>query len=345
MADDPEILFDVRGRAGLVTLNRPAALNALTLDMVRALHPQLLAWREDPRIERIILRGSGDRAFSAGGDIRRIHRWGKAGDPRAKAFYREEYRLDTCIKRYPKPVLSLIDGIVMGGGVGLSMHGSHRVGTENTLLAMPETGIGLFPDVGATYLLPRLPGRLGLYLGLTGARLGQGDCLWAGLLTHAVSSGVLGEIVEELAEAEDVDAVLERFAEKPEHEIDQRLEVIDRCFGAPDVAGIIAALDAEDDAFAAETATELRGKSPTALKITFRQLSLGAGLTFDEAMALEYRLASRLLDGRDFYEGVRAVIIDKDHRPAWSPSRLDEVTEGGLDRYFAPLGDNEFTSG
>jgi enoyl-CoA hydratase len=203
MTDQPEILFEKRGHAGLITLNRPKALNALTLTMVRLMHPQLAEWARDPEIAHVVVRAAGEKAFCAGGDIRQLNDWGLAGDQRCLDFYREEYRLNTFIKRYPKPYVALIDGIVMGGGVGLSVHGSHRVAGERITFAMPETGIGLFPDVGGTYFLPRLPGSVGTWLALTGARLKQADAAWCGIGTHAVPTESFDDLTQALFAEDD----------------------------------------------------------------------------------------------------------------------------------------------
>src|SRR5690606_8949986 len=212
MSEEPEIIFETRGRAGVITLNRPKALNALNSNMVALMHPQLVAWANDPAVELVIVKATGEKAFCAGGDIRQLHDWGKAGNPAMRRFYRDEYRLNAFIKRYPKPYVALVDGIAMGGGVGLSVHGSHRVAGERLMFAMPETGIGFFPDVGGTYFLPRLPGRLGTWLALSGARLGQADALWAGIATHAASAAGFDAVIDGLAQSGDVDATLDEAA-------------------------------------------------------------------------------------------------------------------------------------
>ncbi|MEJ8573696.1 enoyl-CoA hydratase/isomerase family protein [Microbaculum marinum] len=345
MTDAPEILFDKRGRAGFVTLNRPKALNALTLGMVRALHPKLIEWADDPDVGHVVIAGAGEKAFCAGGDIRQLYDWGKAGDPMALTFYREEYRLNTFIKRYPKPYVALIDGIVMGGGVGVSVHGSRRVAGGRTMFAMPETGIGLFPDVGGTYLLPRLPGRTGTWLALTGARLGQADAVDTGVATHAVASDRFAALAEALCETSDLDSTLESFSQPAAGATVPGLrEVIDRCFAANTVEEVLAALDAETGAhaeWAARQASVIRGKSPTSLKIALRQMREGAAADFEECMRIEFRIVDRVLRGHDFFEGVRAVIVDKDNAPAWRPGRLDEVSDADVDAFFAPLGPGE----
>ncbi|MCO5145192.1 MAG: enoyl-CoA hydratase/isomerase family protein [Aquamicrobium sp.] len=337
-ATEAEVLFEKRGRAGIVTLNRPKALNALNSAMVRLIHPQLVAWASDPSVELVVVRGAGEKAFCAGGDIRQLHDWGKAGDPAMLEFYHEEYRLNAFIKCYPKPYVAVVDGIVMGGGVGLSAHGSHRVAGERLMFAMPETGIGFFPDVGGTFFLPRMPGRTGTWLALTAARLGQADALWSGFATHAVASADLGAVVDALAEKGDPDTTLAAFARPAgDAPAEVLLPVIDRCFSADTVEGILARLDAEDGEWAAKQAAAIRQKSPTSLKIALRQMREGAAASFEDCMRTEYRIVSRIPAGVDFYEGVRAVIIDKDNAPKWRPDRLEDVADAAIDAYFAPL--------
>ena len=340
---EPEILFETRGRAGIVTLNRPQALNALNANMVALMHPQLVAWANDPAVAAVVVRAAGGKAFCAGGDIRQLHDWGKAGDPAARAFYAAEYRLNTLIKRYPKPYVALADGIVMGGGVGLSVHGSHRVAGERLMFAMPETGIGFFPDVGGTWFLPRMPGRIGTWLALTASRLGQADALWSGFATRAAPAAAFDAIVEALAETGDADAALSAHTRPAGQPTLPALQpVIDRCFGGETVEAILAALDAETGEhaeWAAKQAAAMRQKSPTSLKIALKQMQVGAKTGFEGCMATEYRIVSRILDGVEFFEGVRAVIIDKDNAPQWRPARLDAVSDADVDAYFAPLPD------
>lgn len=344
MADEPQVIIEKRGRAGVFTLNRPKALNAVTAEMVARMRPQLSEWADDPAIDVVIVRASGEKAFSAGGDIRQLHDWGKAGDPAMRAFYAEEYRLNAFIKTCPKPYVALIDGIVMGGGVGVSMHGSHRAVGERLMFAMPETGIGFFPDVGGTYFLPRLPGRIGTWLALTAARLGQADALWTGLGTHAVPADRYNDVTEALADGGDPDAVLAAHAAEPvgAPSLPALQPVIVRCFAGETVEAILSALDAETGdhaAWAQKQAAAIRSKSPTSLKIALRQMQLGAAADFDECMRIEYRIVTRIEKGVDFYEGVRAVIIDKDNAPRWRPASLDEVSDADVDAYFAALPD------
>jgi enoyl-CoA hydratase len=336
-----EILFERRGAAGLVTLNRPQALNAVTLGMVRALTRQLQEWRDDPSITRVVLTAAGGRAFSAGGDIRALYDAGTTGrHDEMLAFYGEEYALNTIIKHYPKPYVALIDGIVMGGGVGLSVHGSHRVAGDRFSFAMPEVSIGFFPDVGATWFLPRLPGELGAYCALTGERLNAADGVAGSIATHRVASSRFGDLADALCGAVSADATLAAFAESTgESRLAPRRSAIDRLFQGDRVETVLAALDAEqDDAeFAKATAATIRAKSPTSLKLALAQMRAGATLSFQGCMQTEFRIVSRIIHGHDFYEGVRAVIVDKDNAPKWRPATLAEVSDAEIVRHFAPL--------
>ena len=335
---EPEILCERRGEAGLVTLNRPKALNALTLGMVRALRRSLDAWEADPAVTRVVIAGSGERAFCAGGDIRWLYELGRGGRvEEALAFWREEYELNIRIKRYPKPFVALVDGIVMGGGVGVSLHGSHRVAGDRYSFAMPEVGIGFFPDVGATYALPRLPGEVGTFLALTGERVRRADAVALGLATHAVPSRSLPALLDALAAGEPVGAALADVKEEPgETALLGERETIDGCFSAGSVGEILARLD-RASAFAAEAAATTRQKSPTSLAIALEQMRRGPTLSFEDAMRTEFRIVSRIVDHHDFYEGVRAAIVDKDGAPRWRPASLEEVDPAAIQAYFAPL--------
>ena len=346
---ESEILFERRGAAGLVTLNRPQALNAVTQAMVLALRTQLDAWANDPAITRIVLTAAGERAFSAGGDIRALYDLGKAGrHDEALQFWRDEYPLNAAIKNYRKPYVSLIDGIVMGGGVGVSVHGSHRFAGDRFSLAMPEVGIGFFPDVGATWFLPRMPGELGCYCALTGERFGGADALAAGIATHRIPSARFAALLDGLAGAVSVDAVLAAFAEPAgEGPIMARRATIDRLFAGDRVEDIVAALDREaaasgaDAEWAAKTAATMRTKSPLSLKLALAQVRRGKDWDFETCMRAEFRIVSRVIHGHDFYEGVRAVIVDKDNKPRWQPKTLAAVSDAEVERHFAALGKDE----
>ncbi len=341
MSEEPEVLCEKCGSAGLIVLNRPKALNALSLAMVRGMAAALDAWETDPAVTRIVITGAGEKAFCAGGDIRSLHDLGKAGKhEEALTFWREEYVLNHRIKTYPKPYVALVDGIVMGGGVGVSLHGTFRVAGDRWLFAMPEVGIGFFPDVGGTYALPRLPGATGIWLALTGARIRRADAVALGLATHSVPSASMDALREALIAGEDVEAAIARFATaaEPAPHAPSRA-VINRCFSAPTVPEILARLDAEapQSDFAAEAAATMRTKSPTSLRLTHEQMLRGAKLDFASAMKLEYRMVTRILQGHDFYEGIRAVVIDKDQNPVWDPPSLDAVADSAVARYFEPL--------
>jgi len=337
MSDD-ELLFERRGAAGIVTLNRPQALNAVTHGMVRALRARLKDWRDDPAVTRVVVTAAGERAFSAGGDLRRLYDLGQAGQhEEALDFWRDEYALNAAIKHYPKPYVALIDGIVMGGGVGVSVHGSHRVAGDRFQFAMPEVGIGFFPDVGATWFLPRLPGGLGAYCALTAERLRADDAVAAGVATHRVRSARFAELIDGLAGTIPVEALLAAFAEPPSEGPVSRLRpMIDRHFAGETVEDILARLDA-GEAPAPALAATVRSKAPLSLKIALAQLRRGPHWSFDECMRAEFRIVSRIVRGVDFYEGVRAVIIDKDDAPRWRPASLSEVTDAEVERHFAPL--------
>jgi enoyl-CoA hydratase len=366
-----EILFERRGAAGIVVLNRPESLNAVTHAMVRRLAGQLEQWRDDGAVNRVIVTAAGGRAFSAGGDLRQIDEARRQGHvEEAIAFWRDEYALNAAIKRYPKPYVALIDGIVMGGGVGISVHGSHRVAGDDFRFAMPEVGIGFFPDVGATWFLPRLPGEIGTFCALTGERIATAEAVAAGVATHRVASARFVELADALCGTVPVDAILGAFAARPQWAADEgsaptepafrsspadppimaRRAAIDRIFAANRVEDILARLDVlaqtgagdvsdgGDAAWAASTAASIRTKAPLSLKIALAQMRHGRSWSFEECMRAEFRIVSRVAHGEDFYEGIRAVIIDKDNRPRWRPATLAEVTDQMVERHFAPLG-------
>jgi enoyl-CoA hydratase len=338
-----DILFERRGAAGVVTLNRPQALNAVTHDMVRALRGALEDWAVDPAITRVVILAAGGRAFSAGGDIRALTDLGKAGKyDEAVQFWRDEYPLNAYIKSYRKPYVALIDGIVMGGGVGISIHGSHRVAGDKFQLAMPEVGIGFFPDVGATWFLPRLPGELGTYCALTGERSNAADATTAGIATQRVPSERFPALLEGLYASVSVDAVLAAFAEPAgEGPILARRAAIDRLFAGDRVEHILQQLDAETGEhadWARATAANIRSKSPLSLKLALAQIRRGREWDFATCMRAEFRIVSRVIRGHDFYEGVRAVIIDKDNQPRWRPATLAEVDAAEVERHFSELG-------
>ena len=346
------ILFRRTGTRAHVTLNRPEVLNAVTHDMALRLEAQLHDWREDGDVAVVTIEGAGDRAFAAGGDIRALYAAGSEDGQRNFPFYADEYRINALVKHYPKPFVAFINGIVMGGGVGLSVHGSYRVVSERVTFAMPETGIGLFPDVGGSYFLPRMPGETGMYLGLTGARIGSADCLYCGVADSLIppdSWPAAMAALDSLPPGSDrtrldreVAARLAAHAVPPgEAPIQGRQAEIDRHFSADGLAGIFDSLAAADGEWAAAQLRALHSKSPTSLHLAFRQLRQGRELDFDDCMRMEYRLVRSCMVGHDFYEGVRAVILDKDNAPRWNPVGIGEVEEEAVAAAFAPLGADE----
>lgn len=343
MSADDEVLFAQDGALGRITLNRPKALNALTLNMVRLMDARLRAWAREPSVKAILIEGAGERAFCAGGDIRALYDSGKAGESYAIDFYREEYVLNTLIKRYPKPYIALIRGIVMGGGVGVSVHGSHRVAGEGIVFAMPETGIGLFPDVGGTYFLPRCPGKTGMYLALTGARLNAADTIHAGIATAHVPVTRWPDLIAALRGDGDPRSLSTMTSAAGPSQLEGNRAHIDAAFSADSVESILDRLDAMASPFGAETAKTLRTKSPTSLKVVFAQIRAGATKSFEDCMRLEFRLTNRFMRGHDFYEGVRAAIIDKDQAPKWSPADLAGVTDAAVAAYSAPLPEGDLS--
>jgi len=340
MTPEPEVLARVQSGLGRLTLNRPKALHALNRAMCDAMIGALLAWRDDDAVKSILIDHAGERGFCAGGDIRMIAESGAGDASEAKAFFDAEYKLNHLLFDYPKPVTAIVDGIVMGGGVGISEPADVRIATERTTYAMPETGIGLFPDVGGGWFLPRLPGQTGVWLALTGARLKAADTVFLGIHTHFLPSDALEAfraiLAADPAHPIDVADGLETDAGEPP--IEPHLPSIDRLFAFDTVEQIFAALEADGSEWSSAQLAILKTKSPQSLKVTLRQLRTGAGLTsFADNMAMEYRLGGRVVRTHDFQEGVRAVIVAKDNAPKWSPADLSGVTDADLDRLFAPL--------
>jgi enoyl-CoA hydratase len=343
---EPEIICEKAGCCGLITLNRPKALNALTLNMVREMTDALDRWEREPGVTRVIITGAAGKAFCAGGDIRILYDLGKAGRHAEQlSFWRQEYCLNRRIKLYPKPYVALADGIVMGGGAGISLHGSHVIAGEHFTFAMPETGIGFFPDVGATFFLPRLPGHAGVYLALTGAGMSCGDALAFGVAFAHVPSARHGGLVQWLMGGEEIAAAIAaESAPPPASALQPQSQSIERCFSAATLTSILANLDDAGHAgldFARSAAHAIRSKSPSSLAIALRQMQIGCKLDIGEALRTEFRIVSRIARGHDFYEGVRAVIIDKDNRPLWSPAGVESVEPAGIEAYFAPLLEGE----
>ena len=328
------VLVEIEQRVGRLRLNRPAALNALNLTMIRDLHQALLSWRDNPAIHAVTIEGLGGRAFCAGGDIRAVRDAALAGDaPSIEAFFAEEYALNQLIAEFPKPYVALIDGICMGGGIGVSVHGDIRVASEAAMFAMPETGIGLFPDVGASHMLPRLPGALGMYLGLTGTRLTGADAVHAGIATDFVPRARFAALSAALAQ--DGVAALPAFVQAPApFTFAGRMPAINRCFSAETVPEILARLEDEGE-WGQATLQTLRGASPSALLWSFGLLRRGAARTLKQALAAELRLTRAVTAHPDFAEGVRAMIIDKDRTPHWSPGALEDVDTAAIEAMLA----------
>lgn len=342
-----DILFTEKGQLGVITLNRPQALNALTQEMILEMYQQLGGWANDPHIKGIVIRAAEGKAFCAGGDIRKVYEARNNPELAAKFFW-HEYRLNRRIYHYPKPFISFLDGITMGGGAGISINGSHRIATENFLFAMPETGIGFFTDIGATFFLPRCPDQTGVYLALTGARIRAGDAVKLKFVDAFVTQNKLPMLLDALSAADYnadlprdvVSSVIKRFSNDSEAAtLTPYHPHIELCFSHQTVENIINALETHHLAWCHEVANVLKTKSPTSLKVTLHALRHGAMFNFDQCMQTEYRLAVRFLAGHDFYEGVRAVIIDKDQRPFWQPGNLALISESDVEGFFAPLRD------
>lgn len=345
-----DILFERSGDWGVITLNRPKALNALTWDMVKAFRAQLDRWDVDLGVRSILIKGAGEKAFCAGGDIRWLHDEAKKDPAHASEFFREEYCNNAAIHHLTTPYVALIDGIVMGGGVGVSVHGDFRVAGDNTLFAMPETGIGLFPDVGGGYFMPRLHDGVGLYYALTGARAKAADCMAAGIATHYTPTDQMTALEEALLSTPlsshahgDIEAVLDKFAADPGHASlnDIRSSVAELFQGRSQIEELVGALEARGGNFADDTLKTLSRMSPTSLKLTFEQMKRGHGLDFNDVMKMEFRMVRRVMEGHDFFEGVRAQILDKDRNPQWRPADLNNVPVADIESYFADLGDAE----
>ena len=350
MNSEEAVLFSRRGAVGHIELNRPHLLNALNYDMVVAIQDRLEDWSDDPDVALILVQGAGDRAFCAGGDIRRLAESSRnEGIDYCRKFFSSEFRLNRTVFRYRKPYIAILDGITMGGGVGLSVHGEYRIATERTLFAMPETGIGYFPDVGGSYFLPRCPGAIGMYLGLSGARLKLGDSLTAGICTHYVPMNSMDVLIQDLEKVSpgesaflEVKGILSRFGGAFQDEtLTRNRAAIDECFSKDSLDQVLVCLDRFGDEWSDLVASRIREKSPTSLRVTFRQLREGGSLNFEECMVMELRLALRFMEDHDFYEGVRAVIVEKDNQPCWRPKNISQVTGESVERYFLPLVDGD----
>jgi len=339
----PDVLFSRSGRVGQITLNRPRSINALTHRMVNAIQAMLDEWADDPAIRTVLLTGSGERGLCAGGDILSLYRAATTGDGSAAAdFFRDEYRLNACIDRYPKPVVAIMDGLVLGGGIGLSAHASQRVVTERSSLGMPETGIGFVPDVGGTWLLSHAPGELGTFVALTAGFVQSGDAIALGLADSFIRSEQIPALIEALAttDAEPAIAALREVA--PASALAPQQSWIDQAFAGDSVQGIIDRLHASPVADAHAAAAAMSSKSPTALAVTLAALRRARHLpNLEAALEQEFRVSVRAHRAHDFTEGVRAQVIDKDRQPRWEPPTLDLVDPAQVASYFAPAQPNE----
>ena len=339
-----EVLTQVEGKIARIRLDRPKAIHALTTAMCAAILDALETWRTDPQVEAILIDHAEGRGFCAGGDIRMLAESGAKDGAEARAFFHTEYQMNHRLFTYAKPIVAFMDGITMGGGVGLSQPAKYRVATENTRLAMPETGIGLFPDVGGGWYLSRLPGRTGQFLALTGHRLDGAECLVLGLATHYLTSDTLDEAKARItAEPQRIAAILDELsAPAPDAKILAHRDAIDRLFASATLEGIFAAFEAEAGEWAQQQLTLLRTKSPQTMKVSLRLLHEGATMpTFEDEMRQEYAVGAHVVQRHDFLEGVRAVIVDKDNAPAWNPATPEGVTDHIIDQIFAPLPDGE----
>ena len=342
MAPPEPVICRREGVLGRITLNRPAKLNALDLGMIRAMRAALLSWRHDRSVSAVVLDGAGERSFCAGGDIAVVHH-SAVTDPRiAQELWREEYRLDAQIARFSKPVVALMEGITMGGGMGIGCHAAVRIVTERTELAMPEVGIGLAPDVGGALLLSRAPGEIGTHLALTGDRVRAADALYCGIADHLVESSRLPDLVADLAAGHAIDQVVRTYARPPQAaalQVDRRW--IDASYAEPTVEDILRRLRARPEAAAGDAAGKIVAGSPTAAKVTLRALRTARSMsTIEECLRQDYRLSVRFLAQPDLVEGIRAAVLDKDRRPRWRPARLVDVTGETVEHFFRPLDDD-----
>ena len=339
------VLFSIKKNIGFIKLNRPEALNALNPGMMASIRQRLIHWSENQDVHGVVVHSNSERAFCAGGDLKAVYNAGtKKQFEYLDNLFREEYLLNHLIHTYPKPYISFIDGIVMGGGAGLSVHGSHRLMSEKTLAAMPETNIGYFPDVGASYFLNQAPGNLGLYLGLTGNHIQLGDALYAKMGTHYIPQEKQADLLQELKTLkhktpETIEALVNTFKEPaPDSSLQEKQEEIDTLFTGTTLKDILKNLDQASSEFAKETLETLKKRSPTSLAITFEQLKRAKDMTdFAEIMSMEFNLSQNFVQKHDFFEGIRSVVIDKDHAPKWSPDSLDKISAADVDAYFQQL--------
>lgn len=335
------VIFSRQGHLGVMTLNRPQALNALNLEMIKAMQQQLLQWQTDSTVHAVVLKGAGDRAFCAGGDVRWLYEAGRNRDPQQLQFFWHEYRLNEFISRFTKPYIVLMDGITMGGGVGISLHGSFAIASERFVFAMPETAIGLFPDIGACYLLARCPGALGMYLGLTGQRLNAKQALAAGLIKYSIPANQFDAFIDLLTNRDlsveansQIKASLQSFASFEQNETRLDLAMINDYFSEASLKHILKKLQSSDSPWAIATLNDLQQKSPISLEITFTRIQQAKCQSLAECLQADYQLIQKVIASPDFYEGIRAALIDKDKQPCWQPASLDAITTADIDQYF-----------
>lgn len=342
-----EVLTQVKGHAGIITLNRPEAINALNQTMVDQMQAALDAWRTDDTVKVVVLRGAGERGLCAGGDVVGLYHDAKAGGVAGAKFWADEYRLNLDIATYPKPYVSLMTGIVLGGGIGVSAHGTHRIVTDGTRVGMPETGIGFVPDVGGSYLLAHAKGHLGTHLALTGAHVGPGEAIECGLADHYVPADQLDALVDDLCATGDADAAVAAHAAPAPVGFEADRDVIEQVYDLDTVPAVLAALDHvvegheadETVAWAADAAKRIRRNSPLALAVTLESVRRAKGQSLAQALETEYRVSLNMQRGHEFVEGVRAQLVDKDRNPQWQPATLDEVSAADVEAVFAPVDD------
>jgi enoyl-CoA hydratase len=349
-ASEPDLIVRREGAAGVIHLNRPKALNALTLEMTRGISAALDAFEADPKVALILLEGAGPRGLCAGGDIRSLYESARAGGDLGKIFWREEYILNARIASFPKPYVAFMDGIVMGGGIGLSAHSSHRIVTDKTKAGMPEVAVGFFPDVGGTWLLSRAPGELGTYFGLTGTTMTGADAVYAGLADVLIASDQWPALrqaltgASETTDARAVRAIIDGFASTVVAPIAAQQQTIDALFGHDTIEEIVTALAHHNSGLAQSALQSMLGNSPTGLKLTLKLLRMARrSASLEECLTREYAAALEIFVNHDFPEGIRAAVIDKDRNPHWMPARIEAVTPEIIARYFVPRGADELT--
>ncbi|HHU10060.1 MAG TPA: enoyl-CoA hydratase/isomerase family protein [Intrasporangiaceae bacterium] len=339
---EPEVLFSQQGALGRILLNRPRAINALTHDMVGMIDTQLDEWATDDSVAAVVVTGAGERGLCAGGDIRSIYEDAQEQGGASEQFWADEYRLNLKISRYPKPYIAIMDGLVMGGGVGVSVHGSHRIATDRSRIAMPEVGIGFVPDVGGTYVLSRSPGVSGLHAGLTGAQMGAADAIHTGFADAYIPHDRVEDFLAAVADGTHPDAAVQEFAEQPEPGTFEDLEALADCYAHDTAAQIVAAMEADGSDLATKTAATIRANSPVSVEVTLAAIRRVRELPdLAEALRQELRVSIHALRTGDFVEGIRAQIIDKDRNPQWQPARLEDVDPDVVAAYFDSLGDEE----